>query len=176
MQQKQISAHCQDFYSVITQDDEHICHPVGAWQRRIIQHACSHTSDCSTILQEKGAARSYMGRLVRHIAGMWLNHLQSKLAPPVTAGGSWMMNPMNSPSSSSSGSAGGSSRVATTRSRIRHPNFNIVFFSLGFTLPCSTAQLICALFTRIFDLDYGVTLFRLMFATYDTRQVSAMRP
>ncbi len=55
---------------------------------------------------------------------------------------------------------------------IRHPNFNIIFFALGFTLPACTAQLVCALFTRIFDLDYtNVPLFRVMFSTYDTREV-----
>lgn len=54
----------------------------------------------------------------------------------------------------------------------RNPNFNIVFFALGFTLPCCAAQLVCALFTRIFDLDYiGIQLFRIMFAAYDTREV-----
>jgi hypothetical protein len=63
------------------------------------------------------------------------------------------------------GSAGASSR---------NPNFNIIFFALGFTLPCCAAQLVCALFTRIFDLDYiGVWLFRIMFATYDIREVGA---
>jgi hypothetical protein len=36
-----------------------------------------------------------------------------------------------------------------TPPRIRHPNFNIVFFSLGFTLPFTTAQVICALFTKV---------------------------
>ncbi|GFH32204.1 predicted protein, partial [Haematococcus lacustris] len=52
----------------------------------------------------------------------------------------------------------------------RHPNFNIVFFALGFTLPCCTAQLVCALFTRIIDLDYTVPLIRVMFAPYDSQQ------
>eukprot|EP00195_Chlamydomonas_chlamydogama_P014080 CAMPEP_0202908950 /NCGR_PEP_ID=MMETSP1392-20130828/47715_1 /ASSEMBLY_ACC=CAM_ASM_000868 /TAXON_ID=225041 /ORGANISM="Chlamydomonas chlamydogama, Strain SAG 11-48b" /LENGTH=399 /DNA_ID=CAMNT_0049598505 /DNA_START=604 /DNA_END=1803 /DNA_ORIENTATION=- len=51
-----------------------------------------------------------------------------------------------------------------------HPNFNIVFFSLGFSLPTCAAQLVCALFTRIFDLDYSTWLFHTFFSTYDMSQ------
>ena len=50
-----------------------------------------------------------------------------------------------------------------------NPNFNIVLFSAGFSLPTCAAQLVAALFTRIFDLNYaGSHLLRMLFSTQDT--------
>lgn len=82
--------------------------------------------------------------------------------------------PEDGPSPGSSSSRGG---PFSSSPAARHPNFNIVFFALGFTLPCCTAQLVAALFTRIFDLDYaGVEGFRVFFATYDTSPAVSTLP
>ena len=47
-----------------------------------------------------------------------------------------------------------------------HPNFNIVFLALGFSLPCCVAQLVAALFTRMFDLAYSQWLLGAFFSTF----------
>ncbi|GLC33732.1 hypothetical protein PLESTB_000109900 [Pleodorina starrii] len=55
------------------------------------------------------------------------------------------------------------------RDSARNPNFNIVFFSAAFSLPSAAAQLVAALFTRIFDLNYtGNRMLGRLFAAYDT--------
>ncbi|KAG2482670.1 hypothetical protein HYH03_018407 [Edaphochlamys debaryana] len=51
------------------------------------------------------------------------------------------------------------------RDSAKHPNFNIVLFAAGFSLPTCAAQIVAALFTRIFELDYTDKVLQLMFAT-----------
>ncbi|PNH00585.1 hypothetical protein TSOC_013587, partial [Tetrabaena socialis] len=56
------------------------------------------------------------------------------------------------------------------RDSARNPNLSIVLFSAAFSLPSAAAQLVAALFTRIFDMDYSNSrMQRLLFATYDSR-------
>jgi hypothetical protein len=56
------------------------------------------------------------------------------------------------------------------RSSSDHPNSNIVFFSLGLSLPFCVAQIFCAVYTQIFDLDYTKILLSSFFATFDARE------
>lgn len=55
------------------------------------------------------------------------------------------------------------------RESTKNPNFNIVLFSAGFSLPSCAGQLVAALFTRIFQLDYGGShMLTILFSTADT--------
>ena len=56
------------------------------------------------------------------------------------------------------------------RSSSDHPNSNIVFFSLGLSLPFCAAQIVCAVYTLVFDLDYSKIFIYTFFATFDTRE------
>jgi hypothetical protein len=51
-----------------------------------------------------------------------------------------------------------------------HPNISIMAFALGFTLPALAAQLVCALFTEMVELDQAGWLFRTLLTTYDANQ------
>ncbi|KAG2446792.1 hypothetical protein HYH02_008352 [Chlamydomonas schloesseri] len=54
------------------------------------------------------------------------------------------------------------------RDSAKNPNFNIVLFAAGFSLPSLAAQLVAALFTRIFELDYdGSHMLGILFSAYN---------
>ncbi|EFJ45316.1 hypothetical protein VOLCADRAFT_94410 [Volvox carteri f. nagariensis] len=55
------------------------------------------------------------------------------------------------------------------RDSSKHPNFNIVVFSTALSLPSCAIQLVAALFTRIFDLNYANNrMLGRLFSAYDT--------
>ncbi len=57
-----------------------------------------------------------------------------------------------------------------SRDSTSSPNFSIVLFSAGFSLPSCAAQLVAALFTRIFEINYdGTRILGRLFKTYDTQ-------
>lgn len=47
---------------------------------------------------------------------------------------------------------------------VKRPNYNIIFYAVGFSLPTCAAQVICGMFTQMIELDYSRSLYRRFFA------------